>query len=333
MIFPFDWKDNLDIGSFGFLNFKPSNEMQYHTSPEHHGFILNERCGFKIIFCEDCGFIHVANPPERNALNKFYRDKFYTQDRKRNYITAQSEARDWWNTVYKDRLTKLEGLLGRTGRILDVGCGPGFFLKFAEEHGWEVCGLEPSSSAVKFAQDKLKLNVMKLSLESYFEQNASEEFDVIYSHGVLEHVLDPINFLNRSKDLLTENGLIFSSVANDFNPVQYSFLKRDPQKKPWWIIPPEHLNHFTSASIHRLFRNCGLKVKSRQSSFPIDFFLLMGIDYVDRPNEGSKCHEYRENLEMSLINSDMGFLKDHLYEFLASCSVGRQVDIIGAKNE
>jgi len=39
------------------------------------------------------------------------------------------------------------------GRLLDVGCGSGAFLKQAEEAGWKVEGVDPDPDAVKLAQD------------------------------------------------------------------------------------------------------------------------------------------------------------------------------------
>lgn len=39
-------------------------------------------------------------------------------------------------------------------RILDIGCGPGFFLKFGKERSWKTFGIEPSIKAALFAQSR-----------------------------------------------------------------------------------------------------------------------------------------------------------------------------------
>ena len=45
------------------------------------------------------------------------------------------------------------------------------------------------------------------------------DVDVIHTHGVLEHLEDPDNFLSLAKNI-KKKGLIFTSVANDFNQLQ-----------------------------------------------------------------------------------------------------------------
>ena len=333
LAFPFDWNEenNVENDTLSFL--QPAVDLERISRDRHVGSVLYKFSGFEVIFCETCGFIHVANPPSQNKLTEYYKVNFYTQERKKNYFTEQLNSLNWWQEIFRERLSKLEAALGRKGKLLDVGCGPGYFLNFARENGWHVEGLEPSTDAVTFAINELKLSVFPVSFENYLNKKLEEKFDVVYSHGVIEHVLNPIDFINKSKRLLTKNGLIFSSVANDFNIFQYAIMKQNPDKKPWWIVPPEHLNYFTANSLKRLFKNCGLSVKSFQSSFPMDLFPLMGMDYTLTPEIGKKCQEYRENFEFSLLNSNLGFLKSQLYENFASIGLGRQIDIIGRIND
>ena len=130
------------------------------------------------------------------------------------------------------------------------------------------------------------------------------KFDVIYSHGVLEHLRKPIEYINLLRTYLKKRGIIFSSVANDFNLLQYSYTHRK-KIKPWWIIPPEHINYFNISSIQKLFHKNGFKTKHIQTSFPIDIFLLMGIDYIGKKKLGKDAHNLRKKFEENLKSSGL----------------------------
>ena len=56
---------------------------------------------------------------------------------------------------FLERLKKFEDILGKTGNVLDIGCGPGFFLRFAKKRGWKVSGIDSSLKAVNYAKKKL----------------------------------------------------------------------------------------------------------------------------------------------------------------------------------
>ena len=103
--------------------------------------------------------------------------------------------------------------------------------------------------------------------------------DVVYSHGVIEHLRDPLNYLEISKAILNGKGLIFTSAANDFSIYQALAVKR-LGVNPWWIIPPEHLNYFSVGSLVSVHKKFDYKIRDLRTSFPIDLFLLMGEDYV-----------------------------------------------------
>ena len=75
----------------------------------HFGKIILEKDNYKIIFCENCKFIHVDPLPNESDLLTFYRDDFY-DSKHSQYIQKYSDEIDYWNLVYDERLENIEKL-------------------------------------------------------------------------------------------------------------------------------------------------------------------------------------------------------------------------------
>lgn len=289
---------------------------------KHDGIVLTKYKKFKILDCFSCGFIHAIPFVKEIELKNFYEKKFYKQNRKKNYFTNQEKDKDWWEKIFKERINSFEKILNKKGTILDVGCGPGFFLNYAKKRGWKIFGLEPSNAAVDFANKKLGI---KITNGNFDELTKFKNIDVIYTHGVLEHLENPIEFLKLAQKSLSKNGIIFNSVANDFNQIQAIAL--DTTKKPWWIMPPEHYNYFNISSIKKLMRK-KFKILSTKLSFPIDFFILMGQNYVANKKLGKKTHKMRVTFEANFDKNGFSRLKDEIHNSFRELKIGRQIDII-----
>ena len=137
-------------------------------------------------------------------------------------------------------------------RLLDIGCYTGFFLKAAQDRGWEVLGLEPSEWAASFAKEKLQLPVITGTLE---EANlGASSFDVVTLLEVLEHAADPKNFLKRVHHLLAPEGLIVVAV-----PDISSFFAR-VLKERWWFLKPVHLYYFDLKTLSCYLRQAGFQM-------------------------------------------------------------------------
>ncbi len=62
-------------------------------------------------------------------------------------------------SFFKQALKKIENIKSLKGRLLDLGCGFGYFLDLARKNGWETSGVEISQFAVQRAQQELNLNI------------------------------------------------------------------------------------------------------------------------------------------------------------------------------
>lgn len=298
------------------------------TSP-HEGPIVYETKNHKLIDCVRCGHIHVAPIPKARDLAEFYKTKFYTQERKSDYFSKQKKQLHWWNQIFDLRLSRFEQLLGRCGTILDIGCGPGFFLDRARCRGWDILGIEPARDAARYARDELGLKVFEAPVDKILELTSSASVDVIYSHGVIEHLQKPISYLRDACKVLQEqSGVIFTSAANDFSLYQAAAV-RTLDLQPWWIIAPEHLNYFTTKTIVSVHENIGFISTDVRTSFPIDQFLLMGSDYVSHPDLGAAAHLKRTAFETALIDNGLLALLDEIERSNAKLGVGRQSEYIG----
>ncbi|MGQ0829311.1 MAG: class I SAM-dependent methyltransferase, partial [Bacteroidota bacterium] len=111
---------------------------------------------------------------------------------------------------YIELLDKFE-LFRKTNKLLDVGCGTGFFLEQAKARGWEVYGTELSDEVIKACIEK-GFNIQK-GLVNPKNYNPGM-FDIITSFEVIEHINNPKTELNNFNAILRKEGLVYITTPN-----------------------------------------------------------------------------------------------------------------------
>lgn len=305
----------------------PSNP-KIHRWQEHHGNLLDAKNGFDVIDCVCCGFIHVTPLPSEKELEEIYRHEYYT-DEKPLYIERFIEDLDWWNIAYGDRYdTFEESLPANQRRLLDIGSGPGYFLKHGKDRGWDVLGVEPNKQASAHSRS-LGVPIVEEFLDEQLAKKLGK-FNVIHMSEVLEHIPNPKSLLEIAYDLLHPGGMICVVVPNDYSPFQIAIRKTE-ELDPWWVAPPHHLNYFDFDSIENLLKNVEFTELTREATFPIDIFPLMGDIYFGNDLKGRECHAKRKIFEKTLKISGMNELKRKIFRSFAEIGVGREACIYGRK--
>lgn len=139
----------------------------------------------------------------------------------------------------------------KTNRILDVGCGIGYFLGVAKSRGWEVYGTEYTESAVKICGGKgITMHSGALNPQNY----PTESFDVITSFEVIEHINTPNQETEIIFSLLRKGGYFYVTTPN-FNSLLRYYLGPKYNVICW----PEHLSYYTPKTLTNLMLNHGFK--------------------------------------------------------------------------
>lgn len=296
---------------------------------KHAGKVLDSVNGYDVIACDSCGFTHVLPIPNQHELAKVYQEEYYSTE-KPLFIERQIEDIDWWNLVFDDRYDFFEQVLPLSRRsILDIGCGPGFFLKRGSDRGWQGVGLEPSRQAAEFAKGQGCTVLNRFMYEANLV-NEGKTFDVVHMSEVLEHIPDPINLCETAYALLSEGGIVCVVVPNDYNPFQ-NVLRDQCGFPPYWLAPPHHINYFDYDSMEGLLTKAGFRILDRTAMFPMDIFLLMGDNYVGKDELGRQCHAKRKQLDILLATSGLSGFKNEMYHLMAKHGIGREIVIYGQK--
>ena len=148
------------------------------------------------------------------------------------------------------------------GRILDIGCGPGFLLRSIDA-SWEKEGVEISKYAAEIASQFAKIH--NSSIEDF---TSTDKFDVITMHHVIEHINRPIDIIKKVHQLLKDDG-VFIIVTPDFD----SAMARRFGDRFRLLHDPSHVSLFSSDSMHRFLRANGFDIyKVEYPYFETDWF-------------------------------------------------------------
>ena len=153
----------------------------------------------------------------------------------------------------RSRLGRLRRLVPGARTLLDVGSGPGFFVKEASESGLQACGLEVSEYAVRYAAERLGVSVFHGALDEEHLNRLGGSFDLITLWDVIEHLARPDESLGLLADRLTPGGLLSLSTGD------IGSLVARLSGRHWHLLNlPEHLWFFTVPALRHLLARSGL---------------------------------------------------------------------------
>jgi 2-polyprenyl-3-methyl-5-hydroxy-6-metoxy-1,4-benzoquinol methylase len=168
----------------------------------------------------------------------------------------------YWDLAHKkmyDSFSK-RYMEGRSGKILDVGAGLGFFVKFAEgAKGWSAYGVEISPGGHKFAKEKLKLeNFFCGKLEDQpFEPRS---FDIITMWDVIEHLKNPRPVLSKCRELLKDGGILFMHTPNGRVQLIKAKIKKTlfgEKDGMHFLEAKDHLHIYREKTLSKVLKECG----------------------------------------------------------------------------
>jgi 2-polyprenyl-3-methyl-5-hydroxy-6-metoxy-1,4-benzoquinol methylase len=200
--------------------------------------------------CADCEHQFMNPQPSWDELQPYYNEGYEPYS-----PSHGSDTEDATQILIARRSGRFRHIPIPVGqRLLDVGCGAGFFLRIAKKLGAIEQGVEPSEYAASVAKQQ-GLNVFCGTLEDFVAQT-SARFDVITSNHVIEHVPDPVSTLAAMKRLLAPGGFIWIAVPNAAYPPSKAL------KGLWHSADlPYHLMQFSPKSIAAAGAAAGLKVR------------------------------------------------------------------------
>ena len=229
--------------------------------------------------CQSCGFIFSKRIPSEQELIEHYMG--YGRN---DYLSPVTIKR------YNELLDQFEKYR-KTNRILDVGCGIGYFLEEAKKRGWEVFGTEYTDLAVNICRGKgISMNQGVLNPNGY----SPESFDIITSFEVIEHINNPLEELTSFHKLLRKGGGVYVTTPN------FNSLLRYRLKDTYDIICyPEHLSYYTSKTLKNVFGKSGFITKKIETTGISLTRLRRGYGTSDQPiiSETSDDEKLRVEIE------------------------------------
>jgi ubiquinone/menaquinone biosynthesis C-methylase UbiE len=141
----------------------------------------------------------------------------------------------------------------KDGRLLDVGCGKGFFLKYAKK-SYETYGIDISEFAIEKSRERLDSPRLYVGDVTHLAFSAGY-FDIVTCFDVLEHVDNPTTAVKECERVLAGNGLLIVSVPN----TESLGLKLNKQR--WFgYRDPKHVSLLSTQEWVNLVQACGFEI-------------------------------------------------------------------------
>ena len=158
----------------------------------------------------------------------------------------------------KKRIKVYEKYLNKECKsVLEIGCGPGVLYEPFRNNLIDWQGSEINPHWIEFGEKN------NIPIKNYRLDKLDKEFDLVIAHQVLEHVENPLNFINSITRVLSKNGILHFELPN--NNSLTSIIRKISPKISYdcgFIQPPMHLRAYTKKTLNYLLSNNGYQVKS-----------------------------------------------------------------------
>jgi SAM-dependent methyltransferase len=212
-----------------------------------NGHLRDQDVRLPVYRCADCDLFFLNPPPPGEIGREYFAEQYKTDMAANPYYTDEFKDR-----VGDIRAKLLEQYGVSAGRLLDVGCAKGHFVRSAKNAGWDAWGVELDEGACEYARTHLGLDTVFAG--SVDHPNLPDQFDAVTLWDVIEHVHDPLECLRGVAGKLRESGWL---VVRTGNIRSWAF---DRNRRKWWAFGSDHRFYFSPGSLTRALELSGFTV-------------------------------------------------------------------------
>jgi SAM-dependent methyltransferase len=233
-----------------------------------------------IFYCRTCQLGQLTPLPSEKDIASLYRSRaYFTGSDHVGYADYSADAPQFART-FRAKLTRLLSH-GAVRDLLEIGCGPGYFLAEARRAGIAtVVGVDRNPWAVEEARRK-NLEAHVGSIDALAPDRT---FDAVVMLDVIEHIAAPLAFLVEVRKRLRPAGRVFIMTPNI-----RSLLARLSGRRWVSFKIPEHVYYYSPRSMRRLLERAGFEVLSTRGTgqyVTVEFFLSRLHRLVPRLTSG-----------------------------------------------
>ncbi|TKJ17328.1 hypothetical protein CEE44_02220 [Candidatus Woesearchaeota archaeon B3_Woes] len=274
------------------------------------------------------GFYQIEPKPTKEELKEFYQKKYY-QESKGSFEVKYNKAEQVYfrnESITFERIWEMFGK-SKNIKLLDVGCGEGYFMKYFVEQGYKAEGFDFSNWGITHHNKKLLKYFEQGDIYEILDKKISKEkkYDLINLGNILEHVLEPLELLDKLKKLMNKESLLRIKVPNDYSDFQMLLLKQKKIKESAWFTPPDHLSYFNFKSLRKTLKAKGFRVYKMLADFPNEIYLSNEYsNYFKTRSKGKECHNSRVLITNFLFNTGVDKYIKYM-ESAGNCGIGRTI--------
>ncbi len=268
-------------------------------SGEHERLFVKQ--GFTFVRCRSCRLVFSNPQVDEAVVLEEYRGGT-SNDLWVEVLTSERQlAMD--REKFTELLDDVEPYRGG-GRLLDVGCSIGLFVRLALDRGWDAEGTEFSRKAIAYARDAFGLDIRDTPIEH--ESFEPSRYDVVTLNSVLEHTNSPRDMLRSCHRLLRPGGALYVIVPN-----VESLACRVLHERAATFDGRNHLVYFSPSTLRDMLAREGFEprwTKTRVTSLqPVLEWLAYKEPYSDAALDG-------DVLAQELLGSRAGALEQAIDE-------------------
>jgi SAM-dependent methyltransferase len=208
-----------------------------------------------VVRCTSCKLLFTDPRPTESDIQSFYADDFHSN------LREPGASEDLFGRKFEFYCDWLLHYV-KPGKSLDIGCATGLFVKKLQDRGFQAEGYEGNVASAAWGRSQYGVTIHT----GFFSPDASQagNCDLITLCDVLEHTINPLEYLRHIRCLLSPGGAIMVTIPHIWciESLYYRMLSRLFRREWLWQTcqVPFHTWEFTPLTARRVFEQAGFRI-------------------------------------------------------------------------